>query len=283
MQVNARVISGPIKGCDLIKRLDEGLSLTITRVLVDPSKTIPYVDCHIEVPCVLGRVSDNEYDFCTAVSLANLREPMRLPPTALWVQEVMTAVDAVHAKPEMQGRVEGEGTLSEHLNTDATVSSQIRATLSFGKVELEATNEHAGREATKLALLHASNLFISYVSNGPGHMDVRICLPRLEAHDLRDNRAAASSLVLSSSTQMQTSSDTSTLVGPSLLTLEYRLDARGGQDIVLRLQRPTLVAEIDFIIAALKFVVPSLVLGAEPVPYNERDTQYGSLLTNAKL
>lgn len=275
VQVNARVISGANEGRNLIRELAEGLSLTITRTLVDPTLTIPYIDCHVEVPCVLACVSDNEYDFCTAVSLANLREPMRLPATALWVQELIDKASA-DAQPPQETQECPAGEQSTPVPTGAgpaAVSSQVRATLHFSKVELEVTNEHAEREPTQLALLHASKLFISYVSNGSGHMDVRICLPRLEAHDLRETRAAASSLVLSSSTQMPTSADSTALVGPSLLTLEYRLDQGGGQDIVVRLQRPTLVAEVDFIIAALKFVVPSLVLGAEPVPYTQRDTQ----------
>lgn len=273
VQVNARVISGPNQGRNLIRQLDEGLSLTITRALVDPTLTIPYVDCHVEVPCVLACVSDNEYDFCTTVSLANLREQMRLPATALWVQELVdkAAVSACH--PQKQQDHSDSEIPAPVLPGTAAVSSQMRATLSFSKVELEVTNEHERQDMTQLGLLHASKLFISYISNGPGHMDVRVCLPRLEAHDLRETRAAASSLVLSSSTQMPTSSDAAALVGPSLLTLEYRLDPRGGQDIVVRLQRPTLVAEVDFIIASLKFVVPSLVLGGEPVPYTLRDTQ----------
>lgn len=275
MQVNAHVISGANQGRNLIRELDEGLSLTITRALVDPTLSIPYIDCHVEVPCVLACVSDNEYDFCTAVSLENLREPMRLPASAVWVQELIHKASADAQQPqELQESADAELSMPVPVGAgSAAVSSQVRATLHFSKVELEVTNEHAEREPTQLALLHASKLFINYVSTGPGHMDVRICLPRLEAHDLRETRAAASSLVLSSSTQMPTSADTTALVGPSLLTLEYRLDQRGGQDIVVRLQRPTLVAEVDFIIAALKFVVPSLVLGAEPVPYTRRDTQ----------
>lgn len=273
VQVNARVLSGADKGRNLIRELDEGLSVTITRALVDPTLTIPYVDCHIEVPCVLACVSDNEYDFCTTVSLANLREPMRLPATALWVQTLIDKAAQAAQQPEQSEEGLDGDTVPQAPGLADTVSNQIRATLNFGKVELEVTNEHDGREPTQLALLHASKLFISYVSNGPGHMDVRICLPRLEAHDLRETRAAASSLVLSSSTQMPTAAETA-LVGPSLLTLEYGLDPRGGQDIVVRLQRPTLVAEVDFLIAALKFVVPSLALSAEPVPYTMRDTQY---------
>eukprot|EP00892_Ulva_mutabilis_P007576 jgi/Ulvmu1/5190/UM021_0207.1 len=278
-QVNARVLSGPNKGRNLIRELDQSLSVTIVRALVDPTLTIPFVDCHIEVPCVLACVSDTEYDFCTTVSLENLREPMRLPATALWVQELIDKA-AGSAKYSEQPEESPDDTKLPELPPGAdAVSSQIRATLNFGKVELEVTNEHEGRDPTQLALLHASKLFISYVSNGPGHMDVRICLPRLEAHDLRETRAASSSLVLSSSSQTPTVADTINLVGPSLLTLEYSLDPRGGQDIVVRLQRPTLVAEVDFLIAALKFVVPSLTLSAEPVPYAMRDTH----LTEAVL
>jgi hypothetical protein len=41
MQVNARVLTGASQGRNLIRELEEGLSLTITRVLLDPTVTVP--------------------------------------------------------------------------------------------------------------------------------------------------------------------------------------------------------------------------------------------------
>jgi hypothetical protein len=49
MQVSARVVSGSERGENLIKGLDEGLSMHIIRALVHPGLQLPYVDCHIHV------------------------------------------------------------------------------------------------------------------------------------------------------------------------------------------------------------------------------------------
>lgn len=274
MQVSAKVLKGRHEGRNLIRELDQGLTLRITRAIIDPYMKLPGIDCHIDVPCVLACVSDEEYDFCCTVSLANLREAIRLPPSAVWLEQL-----ALEARQAARGRlasvtetpsdVEGVPPVTA---AEQPVNNQIRATLNFGRVELECTNEHKGREPTQLALLHASNLFISYVSLAPRHMDVRISLPRLEAHDLRESRAAESSLVLSSSTHVSGEGNLD-VSGPSLLTVAYTYSALGGQDVVLRLQRPTVVAEVDFMLAALKFVVPSMVLGSEPAQFTERDTQ----------
>jgi hypothetical protein len=287
VQVTAKVLKGRHEGVNLIRELDQGLSLRISRAIHDPSMSLPAIDCHIEVPCVLACISDEEYNFCTTVALANLREPIHLPDSAVWLEQL-----ALEARQMSKGLPSSGGipSAAESLNEDEGLSTleeppinnQLRATLHFGRVELECTNEHKGREPTKLALLHASNLFISYVSKAPMHMDVRISLPRLEAHDLRENRAAETSLVLSSSTQV---SGEGTLgnSGPSLLTVAYSYCPTSGQDVVLRLQRPTVVAEMDFLLASLKFVVPSLVLGSEPTKFTERDTQCASTTTAAIL
>ena len=278
MQVSAKVLKGRHEGRNLIRELDQGLSLRITRAITDPTMSIPGIDCHIDVPCVLACVSDEEYNFCTTVALANLREAVRLPASAVWLEEL-----ALNTRQTFKGLA-----LTEMPSIDSAtdeevlpqvepgaVSNQIRATLNFGRVELECTNEHTGRDPTKLALLHASSLFISYVSNEPRHMDVRISLPRLEAHDLRESRAAESSLVLSSSTHVS-GEDSLENSGPSLLTVAYSYSGASGQDVVLRLQRPTVVAEVDFMLAALKFVVPSLVLGSDPTKFTDRDTRCAS-------
>jgi hypothetical protein len=284
VQVSARVLKGSSEGRNLIRELDQGLSVRITRAVLDPAVSLPYLDCHIDVPCVLACVSDDEYDFCCTVALANMREPLKLPKPAIWLEGRLrdarpasrggsAGAPIEAALPSSDGSTGGDGALPLDLEDDERVSAQLRATLHFGRVELECTNEHAGREPTRLALLHASKLFISYVSNGPGHMDVRICLPRLEAHDLREVRAAESSLVLSSSTHVCQVEGALDDAGPSLLTVAYSFSAVHGQDIVLRLQRPTVVAEVEFLLAALKFVVPGLALGAEPTPFSERDVQ----------
>lgn len=274
MQVSAKVLKGRKEGRNLIRELDQGLSLRITRAIMDPTMSLPSIDCHIDVPCVLACVSDEEYNFCTTVALANLREAICLPPSALWLETMV-----LEARQTSRGLASTDIPSIDSATDDellpmpmAAVNNQIRATLNFGRVELECTNEHKGREPTKLALLHASNLFISYVSNAPRHMDVRISLPRLEAHDLRESRAAESSLVMSSSTHVSGEGNLENS-GPSLLTVAYSYSGTSGQDVVLRLQRPTVVAEVDFMLASLKFVVPSLVLGSEPTPYTDRDTQ----------
>lgn len=306
VQVSARVLSAAKQGDNLIQGLHEGLSLHITRALVDPGLDLPYINCHIDVPRVLASLTDEEYDFCCAVSLANLREPMRLPGTALWVQDKINTLAAQQAKAkehEPDAAAPSTPFARASAAPDAApptpaaappavvVSDVLRATLSFGTIELALHNEHTGGSSTPLAMLHASNLCINYVSDGPGAMDVRFSLPTLEAHDYRAARRARSSLVLSSTFHVAGGSDAAAaqggatepppaeegLVGPSMLTVHYICKGDGAQDVALRLQRPTLVAEVDFMIAMLKFVMPSLALGADPTPFLERDVQCASL------
>jgi hypothetical protein len=276
--MEARVLKGEKKGRNLIEELDEGLSLRITRAIIDPAMSLPSIDCHIDVPCVLACVSDEEYCFCTTVALANMREAIRLPDSAVWLEQL--ALEARQSARGVSVASTGDSVDDLPMPEPDPINNQIRATLNFGRVELKCTNEHKGREPTDLALLHASNLFISYVSKAPKHMDVRISLPRLEAHDLRDNRTAQSSLVLSSSTHVSGEGNLHTC-GPSLLTVAYSYSGTRGQDVALRLQRPTVVAEVDFMLAALKFVVPSLVLGSEPAKFNARDTWCVSATCNS--
>jgi hypothetical protein len=308
------VLSGSKQGANLIKELEKGLSLHITRCLVDPALKLPYLDCHIDVPHVLASITDDEYSFCCEVSLANLREPMRLPVSALWVQDQINALSQAPSTPvlapapvSLLGAVPEASPPGDDVSTAGAqhsagaptpehpvatttspslmrtaVSSRLRATLQFGIVELELRNA-LGANSTSLALLHSSHLFISYASDGPGDMDVRVCLPRLEAHDLRSVRRAHSSLVLSSSYHTsgvdQSKAGEDALVGPSLLMIHYLCAADGTQDVALRLQRPTVVAEVDFMVAMLKFVVPALPLGAEPKLFTRRDVQCGPVST----
>lgn len=104
-------------------------------------------------------------------------------------------------------------------------------------------------------------------------------MPSLEVHDLRPARLTDSSLVLSSS-----GSSIKETVGrdegdsASLLTLQYGLHTSGFQEVAIRLQRPTVVAEIDFAIALLKYAVPSTLLGAEPKAWVQRDARCAALL-----
>jgi hypothetical protein len=314
MQVSACVVSGSKKGTNLINGLDEGLSVHIIRSLVDPTLSLPYVDCHIDVPRVLASITDSEYAFCCAVSLANLQEPMCLPAAALWAQDQLNpplGADPSVQRSSVHGSQESAAP-SGHVSAGSCrpsismsgpkplqkapaspqVSNTVRATLCFGSVELALHNRQSEQCILPLATLRASDLFINYVSDAPGAMDVRLCLPRLEAHDNREARRARSSHVLSSTFHLAGSGGavpamprpmgtgspldvgTLELVGPSMLTAHYICSSDGAQDVALRLQRPTLVAEVDFMAAMLKFVMPSFALGAEPTPFLRRDFQY---------
>jgi hypothetical protein len=303
LQVSARVLSGDKEGDNLIKQLERGLDISITRALVDPGLSLPYLDCHIDVPHVLASITDDEYAFCCNVALSNLREPMRLPQSALWVQKKVNAVPAKGRPPAAEQFHDVATPCTSRTSLGSVkeasprptaaapaVSSRLRATLSFGTVELALRNAHKTSGTTSpLALLHSSNLFINYVSEGAGHMDVRICLPRVEAHDQRAARRARSSLVLSSSYHVTPAAGSSSqggdgeLVGPSLLTLHYVCHSDGAQDVAMRVQRPTVVAEVDFMAAMLSFVAPSLMLGADPMPFLDRDVQCAPTASVLKL
>jgi hypothetical protein len=58
-----------------------------------------------------------------------------------------------------------------------------------------------------------------------------------------------------------------------MLMAHYICTSDGAQDVALRLQRPTLVAEVAFMAAMLQFVMPSIALGADPTPFLRHDFQ----------
>ena len=306
------------EGENLLKDLKEGMRVTVERALVDPDLSLPYLDAHIEVPHVLAAITDKEYAFCCDVALANLREQMRLPASAQWLLDQMAAATAQPSpgkkqgeatktpRPTLSGRLDSTDLASmlpqqQSVPAQAAVSERLRASLHFGTVEMQLCSTHASGDAViPLALLHCSHLSIQYLSEGPGHMDVQVNLPKLEAHDLRATRRASSSLILSSSEhaggaagqqqQQQRQSqdgageDSATAdgaeavntVGPSMLTVHYVCHVDDSMDVAMRLQRPTVVAEVGFAVAMLKFVLPSMPLGADPTPFLSTDIQCAS-------
>lgn len=63
----------------------------------------------------------------------------------------------------------------------------------------------------------------------------------------------------------------------SFLIMEFRTNpVLASQKLQLRLQRPTITAEISFMLAVTKFFVPNLALsGAKPIPFQTLDLQLG--------
>ena len=64
----------------------------------------------------------------------------------------------------------------------------------------------------------------------------------------------------------------------SFLIMEFSSNpVLASQKLQIRLQRPTITAEISFMLAVTKFFVPSFALsGAQPIPFQSLDLQLGS-------
>ncbi|KAK9819963.1 hypothetical protein WJX72_004515 [[Myrmecia] bisecta] len=163
--------------------------------------------------------------------------------------------------------------------------SRVRVIVTLGKAELELlrTVNQASGTLGPLARFSVGTLWLCYRQTQGGATHLALSLPRVEAVDLRPWVPQEHSLVISSApiaaaAQSQgTSSSASTKVDtdrkPSFLMLEYHAEpGMTQQKLKMRLQRPTVVAEVGFMLAVTKFVVPKVALsGITPIPFQTHD------------
>ncbi len=180
--------------------------------------------------------------------------------------------------------------------------SSMYVTVSIHHAALELWNEQQdGAEPVALGGLECGHFWLAYTATAAGSMLLSLALPRMCIRDRRPGVPREASLVLSTSDLTGEDGGEGLINGhgsggggsageasggsrvlPSLLGLEYRAIKSLSpneplQAIQLRLQRPTLVVDVGFIMAVLQFVVPTLSLqGAVPRPFETREVHLGA-------
>ncbi|KAK9858457.1 hypothetical protein WJX84_002370 [Apatococcus fuscideae] len=163
--------------------------------------------------------------------------------------------------------------------------TSTRVLINIGTVDLEllrTTNEPTGA-VTALAHFSIKTIWMALRLTGRGSMYLSLSVPQVQATDARPWVPEEHSLVISSAhTSMDGHGAANEALQkphavprlkPSFLMLEFEQHpARALQKIRVTLQRPTVVAEIGFLLAVTKFFVPTMAIsGVSPIPFMSQD------------
>ena len=264
----------------MIQDFQGGITAKVIGPTIHPHLCSEALEIQIDMEHVLAVVTDEEYDFCCNVLQSNFAEPIRpvhlldgqhLPACrADWPTE-----DSTHGAPSHHNAPDEAA--QEVPAAAAPESFRFRLHLSTAVLELQ--QKHP-RQTTPLARVVATHASINCIMAGSGQLDVRVCLPRVDVPDLRAERCSEIPYVLSMADQdherILEGTGGAHHVAPNLLTLCYSCCA-DKQIVEVQLQRPTVLLDVDFIRAALKFVVPSLSLGDDPAPFASQGSWCGGL------
>eukprot|EP00884_Botryococcus_braunii_P010315 jgi/Botrbrau1/19285/Bobra.0073s0028.1 len=315
LDLGGRVISGGVRAANLVRDYDAGLKVFLQRPLRDPLLTLPTSQVRVSIPSITLAYSDKEYHFTISVTGDNFAEPVRIPEPALWLEQVYMPEPAEQTEKEMEAAAEAllkvpttesrsRSSSPQRLPAPQSPSSSgdsdkvaIHVVVEVGKLELVMfqTLDQVAGSVVPLASFGIGKLWVCFRSTRGGSMGVRLSIPRVEGLDRRpwvpkDHSRIISSEVTSdvssSSPPQASSSGQVSQVGEgdpaplTFLVLEWSVD-RGffNQSLQLRLQRPTISAEMSLLLAITKFYVPSFFLtGVAPIPFHSEDI----LLTDAE-
>ncbi|KAK9908805.1 hypothetical protein WJX75_003140 [Coccomyxa subellipsoidea] len=294
------------RGNNMIREFDTGLSVTMQRPIRDLLQCLPKFQVGINIPSIKATLSDSEYRFITSVAGSNFGEPLRLPAAAQWLEDALIDEPMEDAESEpapslqvsrsAETAIGRQGSVPAGKPARATSSAKsdrtaIRVVINLGKSELEMlrTSNAATGALSPLARFTIGNLWVAFRTTAGGALYLSVSLPRVEGVDLRPWVPPEHSLVISSEqysaesrAEGEGSGDGSALAweAASFLTLEYKAAAQmSKQQIRVRLQRPTISAEMSFLLAVVKFYLPDFAIGSiTPVPFYTQDillTEHG--------
>eukprot|EP00887_Chlorella_sp_A99_P001951 scaffold18.g1951.t1 len=305
--VGCRVVTGGRRGDSVVQNAEDGWRLGWRRpLLAERRGRLPSFDFSLDVPLLRASLSDEEYQQLTSIAAANTAEPIRLPAGAGWLndhyqrllleqlqaqQAAAAAADAADAaatanageqpaaepappepiapirmqeqKKEGQqagGGASGAGSITAQADEDMS-PAQVRVAVSLGSVELELRRQLGLPQAQPLARFAVGGLQLAFRNSEAGGMAVSLCVPRVEARDLRPEAPPGQAQVVSSAHKA------------SFLMLEWSATAGlARQSLAVNLQKPLLVAELSFLLAVTRFVVPSFSLVRNtPLPFVTHD------------
>ncbi|KAK9827173.1 hypothetical protein WJX74_009221 [Apatococcus lobatus] len=181
--------------------------------------------------------------------------------------------DVEQQAPVSSGPARGQVSVTEKTNT--------RVLIKIGTVDLEllrTTNEPTGAVAP-LAHFSIKTVWLALRMTSSGSMYLSLSVPQVQAADQRPWVPEEHSLVISSAHTSMDLHDgpakgkASPTLKPSFMMLEFEQHpAKALQNIRITLQRPTVVAEIGFLLAVTKFFVPTMAIsGVSPIPFVSQD------------
>lgn len=297
-----------VRGENIIREYDEGMTITLRRPVRDILGAMPGIEVSIDVPSIKATLSDHQYRLITSIAQDNLREPLALPLAAQWMKSYLAGPDA-GAAPPPSGALPPAGDISQALEGvaaepsladkpaseptqpvpkpaapggDRAARTSIRVLVNLGRAELEMLRTVvATGELAPLARFSVVGAWVAYRSTYGGSMFVSLSLPRVEGTDARAWVPEEHSLVICSAhasaggagEASAADGDGGSIVKPTFLTLQYEAhDRMAQQKLQVRLQRPTVVGEIGFMLAVTKFYVPDFKLsGVTPIPFKSGD------------
>lgn len=284
-------INGGQRGKNVITNDVDGWKLQWQRPLIREQRgsALPAFDLSVNIPQITARLSDLEYMSLISVAVTNTSEEVVLPKGAQWVQQhhITPIVITNDSGSDTEGEVELDhwATATDTMRASGSMalafspSSKLTATrpppppatttktsnlpfvcvsIDMAGAELEVHRHIAGLpDAQPLARFLIANLNVNFANDESGTMKVSLCLPKVEARDLRPEIPPEQSLVISSGSKA------------SFLMLDW--SATPGmvkQSLSVNLQKPLFVAELSFLLALTKFVYPGLSVGTtNAVPY----------------
>ncbi|KAK9815130.1 hypothetical protein WJX73_008307 [Symbiochloris irregularis] len=299
--LRAEVSAEGHKGGNIIREYNDGMRLHLHRPLLDRAERLPAMSVAMDLPSIKASLSDKEYSLMVAIAGANLGEEQRVPSGAAWLEDTLAAEqeqekqDAAQSEPQ-QSMAERAGTLAktlyqvdaetavpegepmedEQLQQGISQSSApdriaVRVAINIGKTELELlrTSNEATGDLAPLGRFTLRNLWVVFTSTRTRKLALRLSMPWVEGEDTRPWVPKEHSLVISSADAAADGARTPA----SLLTLQYAAEADlARQKIEVRLQRPTVSAEMSFMLAVTSFFVPGFALGGiTPSPFQSYD------------
>ncbi|KAK9834254.1 hypothetical protein WJX81_000411 [Elliptochloris bilobata] len=286
--MGAYVAEGGHRGDNLIRDYDAGMRIRLRRPLRDRFRRLPAFEVGLAIPSIKAALSDREFALITSVAGANVSEPLRIPAAALWLEERVLQ----HADADGE---DADATAAPSQAGEASAPAErttVRVVVDIGKSELELlrTVGAGPKDLAPLARFAVGSLWVAFRLTEAGDMALSLSLPRMEGIDLRPWVPPEHSLVVSSARSALRTGGTDgggphpdLAGGPdagaadgvpaSFLAIEWHGAAgMAKQKLQVRLQRPTVSAEMSFLLEVITFLVPNLALdGAKTAPFRMHD------------
>ncbi|KAK4262505.1 hypothetical protein QN277_028058 [Acacia crassicarpa] len=263
--INLNVGIGEELGESIIQDVS-GLSVLIRRSLRDLLHQLPSIEAIIKVGELKAAMSNNEYKIITECAVSNISEPPNIPP-ALNQYSNTSSNDAIGNVPRETDDANSRTSIAE-----AFISLKVSVSIKLVELSL-----YMGvtRDAS-LATVQVSGAWLLYKSSTSGEGFLSATLKGFSVFDNREGveqefrlaigrpqNFGASSLNTLAYGHEQDSADSNTIQGnkfepvPTMLIVDVKL-SQFSTFVTLCVQRPQLLVALDFLLAVVEFLVPSV-------------------------
>ena len=268
------VVAG-VRGDNVVTRYDGGMSVTVSRPLIDAGASLPAVlAVAVDIPSIAAALTDAEYALCATVAADNVAEALRVPDAGRWMEAAHPVPDLEvvwvgggASEPASPPPMESDGAGASAPNPPLDARTATRCTVRVGAAELRLARAARGAPVP-LASLTLSELDVEWASDGAGGARLVACLPAAAATDERPGVPRARAAALAPGPPPAPGAPP-----PSLATLAWRRTPDGATSTRLALASPRVAAEPGFLLAALAFAAPASAsrLRGQPPPYASQD------------